>query len=103
VNDPRQRLGASGALEAGRALFHEGADALAGILGLEAHVLGEGLELERLFEVGGLVAIERSGSRSAGGYTALTIPSRSASDASIISPVKISSAAFAMPTIRGRK
>src|SRR6185503_7612383 len=48
------------ALEVGRALVHEGPDALARVLGLEADVLSKGLELEPAPEIGALAVIERA-------------------------------------------
>src|SRR5215470_7937554 len=62
----------------------------------------------RRMAIGGPSAIFRASACAAaisvsGGWTALTIPSRSASCASMTSPVKISSQALAVPTTRGRK
>ena len=50
-----------------------------------------------------LTSCDKLSARFAGAKTAFTIPSRSASWASMISPVKMSSHALAMPTRRGRK
>src|SRR5262245_5749122 len=53
-------LAPSAAFELGRAFFHEGADALAGVRRLDADVLRERLELERFLEPRQLVVMERA-------------------------------------------
>src|SRR5207253_10633993 len=50
----------SATLERRRALLDERADALAGVFGLRADVLGERLELERAAQIGLLAVIERT-------------------------------------------
>src|SRR5262245_32252090 len=50
----------SASFELGCALFHESADALAGVRRVDADVLREGLELERFREARQLVVVERA-------------------------------------------
>src|SRR5262245_39537424 len=63
-------LAPSASLELGRALFHEGTDALASVRRVDADVLRERLELERFLEPRRLVVVERApGQANGDGWT----------------------------------